>query len=249
MFGIALRYGVSLEELMAANPEVKPNAMSIGAILVIPGTAPQSADSETPSAASTATPLPVTTGQLFCVRTREEGVWCSLPVTNSQAFALEGLVALIRLVDTQTQETINQKAFLNLDLLPAGKSLPLTTYFPAPVPASFQASAEIISSLPNPADGRYLPARLENQAVFLSADRLTAEISLEVFLDEGETPARRVWVAATAYDGQGNAIGVRRWENSAGQSLVPGQAMPVSLRVYSNSGPIDRVDLSVETRP
>src|SRR5512141_2101170 len=36
MFGIALRYGVTLEELKAANPDVNPNFLSVGAVLVIP---------------------------------------------------------------------------------------------------------------------------------------------------------------------------------------------------------------------
>ena len=36
MFGIALRYGVTLDELMSANPDVDPNFLSIGSLLVVP---------------------------------------------------------------------------------------------------------------------------------------------------------------------------------------------------------------------
>ncbi|MDA8238002.1 MAG: LysM peptidoglycan-binding domain-containing protein [Chloroflexi bacterium] len=37
MWAIAQRYGVSLADLKAANPDVDPRAMRIGTVLVIPG--------------------------------------------------------------------------------------------------------------------------------------------------------------------------------------------------------------------
>lgn len=249
MFGIALRYGVSLEELMNANPTVMPNAMSVGTVLIIPGVAPQPVDSETPASASTVTPLPIMPGRLFCTPTREGGVWCALPVTNTQGFPLEALIAVIRLEDTQTGEVFLQNAYPALDLLPTGKTQPLTTYFAAPMPDSFQTSAQIVSALPSPEDGRYLAARLDNQTTLFSEDRLSAEINLDVSLDGGDAPAQRVWVAAAAYNLLGDVIGVRRWENPDGQQLLPGQTLAVHFNVYSNAGPIDRVELTVEARP
>ncbi|HPL82470.1 MAG TPA: LysM domain-containing protein, partial [Anaerolineaceae bacterium] len=47
MFSVALYFGVSLEALKTANPQVIPNAMSIGTELIIPITPTPGMDSET----------------------------------------------------------------------------------------------------------------------------------------------------------------------------------------------------------
>jgi hypothetical protein len=249
MMGIAFIYKITLEELMAANPDVKPNLMSVGTVLIIPGSSKEEGGAVTETANTQPTAIPVDTGPVFCTATEEGGAWCSLPVRNSQEFALEGVSAVIHLVDTKNQTTLSQTAFLPLDLLQPGQSLPFTTYFPAPVPATFQARAELLSALPNPDDGRYLPTRIDHQQVFLASDGLSAEVKLDVFLGQTEIAAKRVWVAAIAYDEQGKVIGLRRWEKPNKPLLNPGKALPVSLMIYSTSGQIHQVELAAEARP
>ena len=53
MSGIAFKFGVSLDELLAANPDISPNSMSIGTKLNIPS------NPANPTGASTSTPVPV----------------------------------------------------------------------------------------------------------------------------------------------------------------------------------------------
>ena len=53
MLAIALRYGISLEELLAANPEVNPRALSVDTVLIIPST------ENSPSVPVTATPISI----------------------------------------------------------------------------------------------------------------------------------------------------------------------------------------------
>lgn len=48
MFSIALYYGITLDELKAANPEVNPNAMSLGTVLLIPVTPTAPSSQRTP---------------------------------------------------------------------------------------------------------------------------------------------------------------------------------------------------------
>ncbi|MBE0695705.1 MAG: LysM peptidoglycan-binding domain-containing protein [Anaerolineaceae bacterium] len=249
MLGIAFLYKITLEELMAANPDIKPNLMSVGTVLIIPGARQEEENVETETTQIQPTAIPVETGQVFCVSTREGGAWCSLPVRNTQEFALEGLSAVIHLVDSKSLETLSQTAFLPLDLLQPGQSLPFTAYFPPPVPAAFQANIEIVSALPNSEDGRYLPTRIDHQQVFLTEDGLSAEVKLDVFLERPDITAKRVWVAVIAYDQQGNVIGLRRWEKPGEPPLNPGEMLPVSLMIYSTTGPIHRVELAVEARP
>ncbi len=162
MFGIAWRYRVSVEDLMAANPDVNPNMMSVGAKLVIPASLLPEPSSEPP----TPTPMPVEVGQLHCARSEEGGVWCFLPVHNAQDVPLENISAVFRLADTEAKSILPKTGFLPLDLLPPGATLPLVVYYPPPLPEPFQASAEVITGLPNPVgDGRYEDTQVENLTV------------------------------------------------------------------------------------
>ena len=60
---IALKFGVSMDDLQAANPEISPNAMSVGQVLKIPS------NPENPSGEPTPTPVPFTIQQIECYPT------------------------------------------------------------------------------------------------------------------------------------------------------------------------------------
>jgi LysM repeat protein len=248
MLGIAILYNITLQELIAANPEVKPNLMSVGTVLIIPGNAVEEQQVTTTSAAVRATALPVNLSPVFCAVTQEGGAWCSLAVSNPQQIALEGVVSQLQLVDRQNNARRAQEATLPLDLLQPGQILPIAAYFAPPLPADYEVFAEIVSALPYPGDDRYLPVKLGQQKVIFTENGLSASITLDILLPPGAS-AKRVWVAATAYDQQGNVIGLRRWEKPANQVLDPGKTFPVSLNVYSTAGPIARIELAAEARP
>lgn len=246
MFGIAWRYRVTLEELMAANPEVNPNLMIVGETLVIPAANLPEPSSEPP----TPTPIPLETGRLRCTRSADGGAWCFWPVRNPHDYPLENITAIFRLADQNAQNIQPVTAFLPLDLLPPGAALPLVAYYAPPVPEGFQASAELLTVLPNPAgDGRYLAARLSEQQVMIAENGRSASVTAQVQLADGESAAQRVWVAAVAYDADDQVVGVRRWENDELGPLGAGQSLPVILQVYSQDGAIERVELFAEARP
>ncbi len=249
MFGISLRYGVTLDDLLAANPDVQPNFLSIGTLLVIPA-----ASQPAPSAAETGvlpspTAIPIDGSVVNCSRSKEGGVWCFMTVRNTQAYTLEGITAVFRLADQDAQAILVQRAATLLDRLAPGERLPLAAYFPPPVPDPFLASAAIETALASPEDGRYLPIRLDRQKILLDDSGLTARIELELSLDTNGSTARRIWVVAAAYDLQGNVVGLRRWEYKNENPLASGQSLPVQLEIYSVSGEIDRVEVIAEARP
>lgn len=243
MLGIALRYGVSLSDLMAANPEVNPRFLSIGTVLIIP---PAAGEPTLPPAA--APQVEVALGRLVCWRVESGGAWCFLPVQNNQEFAVESLSARIRVYGPDGQEAASQLAAAPLDLLPPGALLPLAAYFAPPLPEPLQASAELMTALPLTAENnRYLPARFNNQQTAVAADGLSVQVSGEVTLEAGEGQASRLWVAVVAYDAADQIVGVRRWESSA--PLAAGEALPVAITVYSVGGKIARAETLVEARP
>jgi hypothetical protein len=246
MTGIAIQYGISVDALLKANPSVNPRAMSVGIPLIIPvgGRATPTVLAPTP------TPIPLTMDPLACYPTPEGGLWCFLPIHNNQETAVENLTAWVRVAGVPAQKYLEGTAGSALNLLPPGASLPLTAYFPPPVPSPFQASAGLVSALPvgNPQDGgRYLPAHMDNQHILIDPSGLTARVSGEALLDAPDTTAATIWVVAVAYDAQNHMVGVRRWENQ--QPLAPGKRLSFDLTIFTLSGAIQRIDTLIEARP
>jgi LysM repeat protein len=240
--GIAFKFGLSLDELVAANPDVSPNSMSIGTKLNVPG---KMADS---TAASTSTPVPVPVKGIECYPTADQGMWCFVLVYNDTAEVIENLSAQVTLVDANDQTVASAPALSPLNILPPDASLPLMVFFPPPVPGDAYPRAQLLTGVYLESDdARYLPAVLHNTLAQVDASGRNAQVSGMVFLPENAPPAGLVWVAAVAYDNAGHAVGVRRWESDAG--ITPGGSLEFMFEVSSLAGEIERVEFVVEARP
>lgn len=238
--GIAQRFNVTLEALMAANPGVQAGALTVGTKLVIPaGSLATSQPIPTPA------PIPVT--QARCWPEASGGLWCLALLQNDYAETLENLSVQFTLLDPAGQELASQAAYGLLDILPAGKSMPVAMYFSPPVPINANVRVQVLTDirLP-PGDTRYLPVSVENSLVSVDASGRTAQVSGRVVL-AGADPASTLWVLATAYDAEGNVVGLRRWESASGLSADA----PVSFDFQVSSvGPaIERVEFLTEARP
>jgi LysM repeat protein len=242
MSGIALEFGVSLDELLAANPDVSPNSMSIGTKLNVPSV------SANPTGASTSAPVPAAVKRIECYPTADKGMWCFVLVHNDTPDAIENLSAQVTLVDAEDQTLASAPALSPLNILPPGASLPLMVFFPPAIPADARPQAQLLTGIHlQPDDARYLPAALHNTLAQVDGSGRSAQVSGTVFLPENVAAARLVWVAAVAYDDGGRAIGVRRWESTAG--IAPGSSLQFSFEVSSLAGEIERVEYLVEARP
>jgi LysM repeat protein len=234
--GIAFKYGVSIPALQASNPELDPNMLIVGTVVFIPP--PGTPSSGTPSIPSP-TPVSLEVGQPVCYRAGDGGLGCFAEVTNPQSFAVESVSGSILLAGEDGQ-VHSQDAALILNILPAGASLPLTAYFPPPVPDPLQVDAQVSMVLPlNEGDSRYPKAEIEDLAVVIAPGGLSAEVSGEVVLKEEGVQATAVWVAVAAYDSQGNPTGLRRWESS--QPLKAGESLPFKFKVYASGEAINQV--------
>lgn len=239
---IALRFGVSMDELQAANPEISPNAMSIGQVLNIPSSP------ENPSGEPTPTPAPFTIQQIECYLTVDEGMWCFVLAHNDFPDFVENVSAQVTLVGAEDTVLVSQSALLPLNILPPNTSLPLTVFFPPDVPSGAKPQVQVLTAIRLlPGDERYLPATINNTLVQVNADGRSARVNGQVLLPADAKPARQVWVTGTAYDGAGRVVGVRRWESSAG--VAPGGSLPFTFMVSSLAGRIERVEFAVEARP
>ena len=146
LFGIAYRYGVTLEILLTANPTVNPRAMSVGTVLIVPSGSRPTPTVQNPSP----TPLPVTLGQAECFRALDGSLTCLAAVTNTTGAAVENLSGRVRLLVQPAGEILELPAFPLLNLLQPGGSLPLVAYLKAPAPEAFETGVELQTGLPLP---------------------------------------------------------------------------------------------------
>jgi len=246
LWGIALRYGLTLEDLLTANPTVDPRFLSIGANLSIP------APLHTPTPDASHPPLPTPVGMELaipdCYPTRESGLWCFTTAVNTQEYSLEALSAAIRLYDRASGEIISQTAFAPLSLVPPGGTMVLSAYFASPAPLDFSATVELLTALPvPPASGRFLTVQQTGTQIDIAANGLSATASGTFQLSDPQTTANRLQAAAIAYDAQGKVTGLRRWEYL--EPLSGSSALDFDLTVYAAGASIDRVVVLVEAYP
>jgi LysM repeat protein len=233
---IALLYGVKTADILAANPQVNPNIMSVGTRLLIPP--PSSAG---PNRTNT-TPAPLTAGPLTCISTREGGAQCFLLVKNDQSYPVEDIVARIILGNSQSGQLFDQLSSSPLDILYPGKAMPLTAYFPPPLPASFQADFQMIDAL-QVMDGttRYLETKIEDLEIKINPDGLSVTLNGDIVLINSTASSKKVWVAGIAYDASHQVVGVYRWVSA--NPLLAGQQLPFTLQVYSTGASITDVEV------
>src|SRR5262245_41382597 len=157
MSTIAEKFGVKLDDLQAANPEISSNAMSVGQVLKIPS------NPDNPSGEPTPTPAPFTIQQIECYPTLDKGVWRFVLAHNDSFDFMENLSAQVTLVDSNKSSIASQTALLPLNILAPNSSLPLTVFFPPEIPLDVKPQVQILTAirlLPN--DQRYVPVTINN---------------------------------------------------------------------------------------
>jgi LysM repeat protein len=237
---IAQRYGLTVDDIITANPGIDTQILSIGQQIQIP------ARSESP-AFSPPPPDDLATGPLRCIASGA-GMWCLASASNPHNQPVENVIAYISLFSADASPLEGSEALLPLNILPAGASLPLAAFFPNRPVEPFSARLEITTAiLLAPNDPRYLPASVDNLLIQISADGLSARVNGRIVLPQENPPAAEIWLAGVAYNESGQIIGFRRWQSS--MPLAAGESQTFSMNVYSLDGFIDRLEVYVEARP
>jgi len=240
LIGIAGRYGITLESLLTANPSIQTTILSVGTTLIIPNGI-QVTGEPTPTPAL----LPVL--QVHCWPETDGGLWCFALFQNPYAETIENISARFTLLDSEQKTLSDDVAYGLLDILPPGRSMPLTLHFPPPVRADASVRVQVISAIRLlPGDARYLPVMLQGTLVSVAASGLTAQVTGKVVL-VGPGTSSQLWVLAIAYDAGGHVVGVRRWDSTSPMTATG----PVSFNfLVSSLGPqIDKVEFLTEARP
>jgi len=242
MTSIAILYGVELNDLLVANPEINPNAMLAGMQVLIP---PKKENNVVENTGIALAPVDLSTPT--CIQEKSGGLWCFLMASNENEFALENVMIEITVGNESGAQLTTQIASAPLNLLPSKAKLPLCAYFPPPIPIPYRSSYTLKSAIPVEGESRYLTTEIREQTITISENSLSAQISARVGVNGNVGENVRIWLAAIAFDEKGNVIGVRRIETSA--ILPSDKELLMNGYVYSTGAPIHSVQLSAEALP
>jgi LysM repeat protein len=245
MLAIAINYGISLEQLLAANPSVQPRMLSVGTVLVIP------LEGVLATPEPTEAPLPLQASQPLCYPQADGGLWCLMLVLNDQAGAVENLTGRISFFSPSGESLGSQTVFAPLDLLQSSEKLALAAYFPPPLAGEWIVQGELLSALPV-ADGdpRYLSAAFQLDSLTIAPDGKSAGVFGVVLLPEGQPSVGTLMLAGTAYDVYGRPVSVRKWqvENPCPSGEICSR-IPFEGVLYSLGPAIVQVELLVQAKP
>ncbi len=238
LLGIALRYGVSLEALQAANPGVDPGFLPVGATLVVP------LSEENPAGLPTPTPVPLPLGTVACYPQVDGTVWCFVEALNDGDAPVEGLGALVVWGEHTAMATAlhdvlrpGERTVLLARLSGRGEGPPRAYWLTA-----LQSDAEALAA-------RYRFGAAEVvQAEGLPGRWVRFTLRITWPQSENDAALRRLWVVALGYADDGRPVAVRRWA-LRDEALQTGPPATLEVVLGSAGPPIAQVRWVVEGRP
>lgn len=234
---IALRYGLDMNSLLAANPEIDPYALIVGDQVIIP-----LGNNQTQIGVATES-LALELSPTQCSRTPEGGLWCFTIITNPLNEAAANLAVTFKVMNNAAEESASQTVPAVLNKLDPGDKIPAAAYFIGPFPYDINVTASLASAFPASQSGKTFYSVDTGSPVVELVGRL-AKVSGEAvtLTDTGKTVD--VWIVALAYDAQGNLCGVRRTESRV--TLEQGKGVNFNLYVYSTGSAINSVVIKAE---
>jgi LysM repeat protein len=242
LLGIAILYGVSLEEIMAANPEINPRILSIDQEILVP-----SLEGDVPGGLiPTATPIPLQLAPVLCYPTLSEQSWCISSVYNVGEFWLEGVSAIITIFNPDGEQINAELAHAPLNLLPPGFTMPLGVMFSQSVDLAVATTNS--SFLAQTIEGRYVLMVVDWEINADQSSDLGTIVSGSVQVSpDNEFGTDEVGMLVTAFDQNGNVVGFRKWDRT--ESVAIGESFEFEIEVFSLGPPIARVEVLVEAFP
>jgi LysM repeat protein len=229
---IATIYGVSVNALIQANPDVNPNAMIVGTVLIIP---PVVINGEEQSAIPT--PIGVTIQSPACYTASDKTIACFVMVINPLEMAVEGVSAILRyqVSDGNVREA---NAFSLLNTIPPGASVPLYAAFPTDSNWDGTMSVELRSAIPSRAAGNTSVTTVNT--IEQGSD---GNAWVSGTIEDPDGSGDSYWLMVAGFDDAGKIVGARRFTVT-----MPTDANLVDFNVelYSMAGTITRVEALAE---
>ena len=241
LIGIAVRFGVSLENLRAANPQVNERFLSIGQTLTVP-----LALAATPETAA-ATPYPLELDPPRCYLQLGGAAWCVSQVHNPGGAPVENMLVEFSIYDAQGKPLVLQQVTPPLARLAPGGTLPVGLLVSGLSAGTPRAEARLVRAVAvaQPADSVPSIEVVEAAAAPLEGGlevRVRARVA-----PQAAGPASAVRALLVVYNSQGQVVGWRT-QDLPGEWAI-GQVHDLQLRAFSLSDPVTRYEVLLEARP
>jgi len=239
--GIAARYGVELADLLAANPAIDPQFLSLDMEIIIPVEGSSLED----TLSSTATPVPVPVRDPVCYQTFGNELWCITGIENDSGQEMEGLSVLLTIYNGLGEILSSEIIYSPVNLLPENRIMPMAASFDwAEVDTYAGAKAVLTSGFQaSQVDERYASVEVENINIVFSENRTRAawKGSLVINSDQDDRVVRPS-VLLIALDSSGALVGYRKidLEEDTNGSLE------LEAQVYSFGPEITRIEILAE---
>jgi LysM repeat protein len=239
---IAYLHGISLEDLLAANPGADPRFLSVGSELIIPLPGNDEVDEPLPLV----TPVPVALGSTRCYRTLTNGLWCITTASGWVEGTAEGLAVSIKLYDAAGEEVASKTAYGPLNILEPGQNMPLAAFFEPPAPEYAHVQSTLLTAFEYvDDDDRYLGVEVELDVLGALPGSTRWHLSGTVSLAVWETTtAQSITLLVFALSSSGEVVGFNIWESPG--AVGPGDQVAVELDLFSLGPPIASIGSMAE---
>ena len=243
LLGIAIRYGVTLDDLLIINPGVDPRILSVGQNVLIPGPGGEPIELLLP----TPTPVPLKVDQVYCFPATGEAVRCLTKITSSQTDPLEGIAVQISLLDAVGDLITQSNAYALTRWLPENQTTVLEATFDVDLKSIAFAQAELLSAVQvSNLDERLLQVEVTQLSIVRLVDsQLYRFEGLIKMLEEAQEDEVFLTLQAFGYNAMGEPVGTKTLQVQIQSEDFP---YPFELPLFSLGGEIDDFDLLVEAQ-
>jgi LysM repeat protein len=241
LIGIAVRFGVTLDALRAANPQVNERFLSIGQSLIIP-----LALAATPESAA-ATPYPLELDPPRCYLQVSGSAWCLSQIGNPGQAPVESILVEFTVYDAQGQAFLSFQVPPPLEQSAPGGTLPVGLLVTGPLSETPRAEARLVRAVAmSDSAARGLPVEI------LEAAPAALEGGLEVrvrarLAPSASAPATSVRALLVLYNSWDQVVGWHTLDVNPAWAI--GEVHDLRLRAYSLGDAVARHDVLIEARP
>jgi LysM repeat protein len=238
---IAAKFGITVDELMRANPDINPNAIPIGQVLVIPA---PSAGAETPQPSPTPAELRISVPA--CYDQPSGGKWCLVLAENPGPDSVAGVFFRFSLYPSADADpSVSRETGLSLTVLPAGERTVAAVFFAPQEARDAIARVELISAVRTPDTPELLPltVRSENAAPF--SDGVEVDVEFQIASPDGAS-AKRLDAVMALIDAAGRPVGFRILRSEG--EWAAGPVHRLTLSAFVLGGRMETYELILQAR-
>ncbi len=235
---IAGTYGISLEQLLAMNPDVQPELLMVGQELLLP----PAPTAEAPITETAEQPLALEIIGPVTYNSAAGGIWVLGEVRNDGQESVELVQVEVDLYDGAENLQSTETLWVTPITVDAGQKVPFGVLFSDVAAMTSRAVASVVASEPVVDLGnRYYDLAVDNAEVTIG--RSPIEVAGEL-TNLGQQPASQISIVATFYDDAGVVTGFR--EVALEGTLLPGQSMSFRFTALPPGGRADEHQFAIQ---